>query len=58
LNILVIVIWCIICFFSIAKENVQVISDQNDAQVDQSLASALKEQQWKTTLGSTMAHIL
>ena len=36
----------------------QVINDQNDAQIDQSLASALKEQQWKTTLGSTMANIL
>jgi hypothetical protein len=41
----------------LAKENVQVINDQNDAQVDQSLASALKGQQWKTTLGSTMARI-
>ena len=36
----------------------QVINDQNDAEVDQSLASALKGQQWKTTLGSTMARIV
>ena len=43
--------------YILAQENVQVCNNKDDDKINQSPASAYKEQ-WQTKLGSTMAYVL